>query len=79
MTDKEKKVIYCKHCGRPLIRTIVNASKFVKNFPNTPYDAFDPETGKENLMISYKCPKYNFFWGSTHSYFGKEIKNKNDK
>jgi hypothetical protein len=65
---------YCSRCGRRLIRKIVNASNFIKSFPNKTYDAFNGETGKENLMIGYKCPKYNSFFGMYHDYFGKEIK-----
>jgi hypothetical protein len=65
---------YCSHCGRQLIRKIVNASNFIKRFPCLTYDAFDSKTGKENLMVNYKCPKYSSFFGSKHDSYGKKLK-----
>jgi hypothetical protein len=59
------KILYCKKCGKELIRNMGKAPS---------YYGFNQETGKPNVDILYewKCPSYHCMFGTDHSWFTSE-------
>lgn len=79
MTNKkEQKPVqikrYCSHCGRELEGYFGPAEKFgyLLRVPVViSYKKFNYQTGKRNLIATFKCPKYNSFFSTNHDYFSE--------
>lgn len=83
---------YCSKCGVELTQTIIPAGG-LRYYISYEVDGiikdFDPDTGKRNMAIQYKCPNYveksSFPWwrrliglyenGDGHGFYYKVIKN----